>query len=458
MNKRKYKRGSAGRKSYQKSYVSTGTLVFYIVLLLAVLAFCVGMLFAMNALNDWLVRFEASQPTVKCQEVFDQLFRSPNWKNIYELSDAAQAGDITAEEYAAYMVQKHGSAQLSYIETSAGLSGDKKYIVRNGTQKVATFTLHNAQPDRDIPDWQLGQIDIFYSAELDATVIAPPEYTVQVNGQTLDESYVVRSVSTRAESYLPERGHGCRSNVMYIDGLYVEPQVQVTDPNGKPTKVLYDKESRTYRVEVTPEKINDMERRTLIQAAETYCKYMIGASGKSQLQKCFDSGSRIYKTITTNTTWMQNYSGYELGAAQITDYYRYSDNLYSAQVSMTLEVTRKDGSAKIYQLNSCFFVNDGLVTEMINSNAQDTFTQVLLTYIAEGEVIHSEMVEADSNSVKLPQVTAPEGKTFTGWFRETSGSNGLKVMELVFEPSEDGSVHIGQDTVLEPMTLYALFA
>lgn len=434
-----------------------GAIVFYSVLGTVILAFCIAMVFAMNALNDWLVRFEASQPTAKCEAVFSDLFRDPDWKRIYALAP----GDITPEEYALYMEQKVGDQALTYIETSAGLSGDKKYIVRCGSEKVATFTLHDAAPDADIPDWQLGTVEVFYQAELSVYIQAPPDYTVLVNAQKLDDSHVIRTVTTKAQEYLPAGIYGYRMNELALHGLLTEPEVQVLDPQGAPTELQYDSQTRCYRVPVDSVPISEEHRQTLAAAAETYCKYMIGAATRTSLQNFFDTDSEIYRTITENTTWMQNYARYELGQVQISDYYRYSEEYFSARVGLILNVTRRDGTVKEYELDNTFFVKHTdsrwLVWEMINSNPQETVTNVLLTFMSGNQVIHKEMVDAQSNKLTLPTVTAPEGKTFTGWFIQSVNEAGSTTMELVFEPSADGTATLPSDTVLDPMTLYALW-
>ena len=54
-------------------------------------------------------------------------------------------------------------------------------------------------------------------------------------------------------------------------------------------------------------------------------------------------------------------------------------------------------------------------------------------------------------------VYAPEGKTFAGWAVQTTDAKGNITMTLKFTPDENGQVHLAADTVLEPMTLYALF-
>ena len=439
--------------------ITPGTLIFYGLLIAFVLVFCIGMSIAMGALNNWLVRFEASQPTAKCEAVFNQLFQEPNWQDIYQLSGTSTG--ITAEDYASYMEQKVGQEKLTYIETSAGLSGNKKYIVRCGSEKVATFTLCNNAPDADIPDWQLGEVEIFYTAQLSITVMAPPEYTVLINGQELDDSYVIRSVSTKAEDFLPEGVHGYRMNEFTVTDLLAEPNVQVLDAQGEPVQLDYDSQTRCYSVDAGSPEITDEHRNTLIDAAETYCKYMIGDASRTALRKYFDSRSEIYQTITQNTTWMQNYASYKLGTAEISDYYCYSDEYYSARVALTLKVTRKDGSIKEYQLDNTFFLKKAgdqwKVWEMINSNPQDTVTAVRLSFVVDDQVIHTEMVDAQSSKLTLPQVTVPEGKTFTGWFTQKVDEAGATTLELAFEPSEDGTVRLPADAVLEPMTLYALY-
>ena len=436
-----------------------GTIVFYSILLIFVLLFCNALNIAMKRINDWLVKFEASQPTAKCEAVFNDLFKDPDWQQIYDLS--TDEGNITAADYESYMTQNFGDQELNFIETSAGLSGDKKYIVRCGATKVATFTLCNKAPDADIPQWELGTVDVFYSAQLSVTVMVPPDYTVFINGSALDDSYVIRTTATKAEDFLPDQVHGYRLNEMVVHDLLIEPEVKILDPQGNPVETEYDSETRCYRVNVGSPEITDEHSQNLVDAAQTYCKYMIGDASRNALRNYFDSNSEIYKTITQNTTWMQSYASYKLDPAEITDYYRYNDEYYSARVSMSMKVTRKNGTVKEYNLDNTFFFkktdDQWLVWDMINSNPQDSVTNVRLTYVSEDQVIHTEMVDANSSKLVLPEITVPEGKTFAGWFTKTVNEEGTTVTTLVFEPSEDGTVRLSSDSVLEPMTLYALY-
>lgn len=442
-----------------KRKVRVGAIVYYSLLLIFILAFCFALNFAMKYINSWLVSFEASQPTAKCEAVFKELFTDPDWQEIYKLS--TDGGKISAADYETYMTNQVGDQELNYIETSAGLSGDKKYIVRCGSEKVATFTLCNLAPEADIPQWELGNVEVFYTAKLSISVVAPPDHTVLINGEPLDDSHVVRTTATKAEDYLPDDVHGYRLSEMEVHDLLVEPDVQILDPQGNPVEPEYDNATRCYRVDVRPTEITEEHSQTLVTAAETYCKYMIGDAKKATLSKYFDSSTQIYKTITQNTTWMQSYASYKLDEAQITDYYCYNEEYYSARVSLKVNVTRKNGTVKEYQLDNTFFLkktdDQWLVLDMINSNPQDSVTLVRLTYVCDNQVIQTEMVDAHTNKLTLPEVTVPEGKSFAGWFTKVVGEDGVTTTELAFEPTEDGTVRLSGDSVLEPMTLYALF-
>lgn len=449
------------RAPAKKNRSRKGTIIFYSIYAAVILVFFVGIGIAMGALNDWLVRYEASQPKVKCQEVFEDLFGDPDWAEIYTLAGAADTAFEDESVYAAYMENEVGDRKLTYIETSAGLSGDKKYIVRLGNEKVATFTLTADNKDADIPDWRLGKVEIFFTRGNSFTIITDASNTVTVNGVKLDSSYTVRTVTTAAEKYLPEGVHGYRLAQYQVHGLLAEPEVLATNAKGEPVELTYDAETATYTQDLSAPTIGDSEYDTLLTAAQTYCRYMIGAAGRADLKNCFDSTTQIYNTITTNTTWMQNYKGYDFSKETITDFYRYSDTLYSAKVNVTLMVTRKNGTVKDYVLGNTFFVQkqDGQwkVIEMTNVNVQEQTTMVRLTYMNGSEQLSSELVDANSKALTPPAVTAPEGKVFSGWFYETVDENGKKTMSLAFLPDENGNVTLSGETALEPLTLHALF-
>ena len=118
-----------------------GRLIACVIYLLLVLLFLIGMNFVLRWMEGWLTDYEAAQPKVKSQQVFEMLFDQPDWAQLYEMAGLEDTIYESAAQYAAFMENKVQDKKLFYYETSAGLSGDYKYIVRMEDEKVAEFTL-----------------------------------------------------------------------------------------------------------------------------------------------------------------------------------------------------------------------------------------------------------------------------------------------------------------------------
>ena len=125
--------------------------------------FFVATFFGLQWLQGWLADYQAAQPTTKSQEVFDQLFSHPDWGALYDAAGIEDTPYEGKEQFVSYMENKVGDATLTFKETSAGLSGDKKYFVLLGDEKIASFTLSGQTAAiTDIPDWELGGVELFF--------------------------------------------------------------------------------------------------------------------------------------------------------------------------------------------------------------------------------------------------------------------------------------------------------
>ena len=141
------------------------------------------------------------------------------------------------------MENKVGDSQLTYMETSAGLSGDKKYLVRLGSEKVASFTLvdknqvgdvslNNLENIGDIPDWQLGAVEVFFNREGTYYIEKLDGHTAYVNDVPLTDDMTIQVATTLAEEYLPAGTTGASMCTQQIDGLMTQPVVTIFDKSG----------------------------------------------------------------------------------------------------------------------------------------------------------------------------------------------------------------------------------
>lgn len=441
-----------------------GGVIFYTLYFMFILVFFVATFFGLQWLQGWLTDYQAAQPTTKSQEVFEQLFSHPDWSALYDAAGIEDTPYEGKDQFVAYMENKVGDSALTFKETSAGLSGDKKYLVFLGDEKIASFTLSGQTAAiTDIPDWELSGVELFFDRNETFYIQNMDGHTVYVNDVLLDDSHVIQIATTvAAEKYLPIGVTGVSMCTQQVSDLLVAPVVTVFDESGNPMEVSYDEESHTYTERTKANTIPDEEKEAAVNTAKTYCLFMIRKADRSDIAKYFDTSSDIYGVITNlGDLWVQNNNGYRFTKEEVSNYARYSDDLFSARVALTLNVTRTDGTTKDYDYDQTLFfrkqdTGKWLAYEATNVDVNAPVGKVRLTFMNGDTVLSSDFVKTDATELDTPLVSAPEGKVFIGWYRIDKYDNGT-TYTMVFDPDENGHVTIPNGTTLEPMTLYALF-
>ena len=453
-----------GKKRRKKKANRTVTLIFYTCYFALVAALLAGLLFLHSWLNDYLVKYEASQPTTRCEEIFQANFADPDWAALYTLAGLSDTQYESSEAFVTYMEKKVGTGELTYVETSAGLSGGHKYLLKLGEETIGSFTLENQAPKgADTADWQLGKVALTYAYGESVTIQKMDGITVYANGVALTDDQTIQIGTTRVEDYLPEGVHGPRIYTQYLEGLMVQPVITATDADGNSVDVSYDAENDRYVVLTTENTISSEEYDRVLGTAKTYALRMIEKASTKELGKYFDSNSATYKTIISIDPWMQEwfFRSYEWGQESITGYYRHSDNLFSVHVQLSMFVTRTDDTVKEYEIDHSFiFKKIGgawKCTNMTNVDIREQTAIVRLTFKVGDNVVFTNLYAQDVNSLQVPTVTAPEGQVFAGWFRLDTNSDGSKEYTKVFDSDDSGIISLPSGTNLEPMTLYALF-
>ena len=440
-----------------------GGVIFYTLYFMFILVFFVATFFGLQWLQGWLTDYQAAQPTTKSQEVFDQLFSHPDWGALYDAAGIEDTPYEGKEQFVSYMENKVGDATLTFKETSAGLSGDKKYLVLLGDEKIASFTLSGQTAAiTDIPDWELGGVELFFDRSETFYIQNVDGHTVEVNGVPLDGSHVIQIATTAGAERLPSGVTGTSTCTQEISDLMAVPTVTIFDKSGKSMEVSYDAETHTFTEQTEANTISDSEREAALNAAKTNCLFMIEKASKADIAKYFDTSSDVYSVIVNlGNLWVQDNNGYRFTKEEVSDYARYSDDLFSAHVVLNLNVTRKDGTTKDFGYDQTLFfrkqdTGKWLVYDATNADVNAPVGKVRLTFMNGDTVLSSEFVKTDATELDTPLVSAPEGKVFIGWYRIDKYDNGT-TYTMVFDPDENGHVTIPNGTTLEPMTLYALF-
>ena len=467
----------------QKKGPRVGSVIFYTIYFLFILAFFGATYLGLQWLHGWLSDFEAAQPTLKAEQVFQEVFTDPDWGALYESAGAKDSLYEGKEQYVNYMEEKVGDSKLTYMETSAGMDKTKKkFIVKLGDEKVATFTLtdrnkvgninlgdltnlEDIKEMSDIPDWQLGAVEVFFERVGTYYIVKMGDHVASVNGVELDDSFTIQKATTVAEKYLPEGTNGFVTCIQQIDGLMEIPTVTIADKNGNPVEVTYDEAARTFTAKTESNTISDEVNETALEAAKAYSLWMIDElHDRAAIAKYFDASSDAYSRIIKSTElWMQNHAGYRFENDAVTDYARYSDDICSVKVKTNLIVTRLDGSEKVWEFNQSMFFKKNeagkwLCFESTNVDVSEPVGKVRLTFM-QGEDLQltTDFYETDAKEIITPKLPVPEGQVFSGWVTISKNENGDTVYNVEFQPGEDGTVKLPEGNILRPMTLYALF-
>lgn len=467
---------SSGPVKPQKKGPRLGGVIFYTLYFLFILLFFLATFIGMLWLNNWLGDYEASQPTVKAEQVFQQYFANADWGSLYDAAGMADSPYEGKEEFVTYMEQKVGTSSLTYLRTSNGLSNDKKYNILLGDEKVAAFILtdHNEvnagaatslQELSKIPDWQLGGVEIFVQRTGTYRIVKVNGHRALVNGVELDDSHIIQIATTLAEEYLPTDTTGISMCTQEVTGLFAQPTVTVFDEKGNEMQVTYDEDTRTFTERTESNTMNAEQEDAIRNAAHTFCQWMIKeVTNRATVAKYFDPAGETYSDIVKTTElWMQDHNGYEFADEKISDFTLYNDNIFSARISLTLKVTRTDGSVRNFPyVSSMFFQkNDSgawLCTKATNKDISQAVGKVRLTFIVDNQEVFSNFFETDATDIVTPAISPiPEGKVFSGWAKKEVDDKGVTTWMLIFQPDESGHVSIPEGNALEPMTLYALF-
>lgn len=412
---------------------------------------------------QWNQQYQASLPDEKSAEAFSLLYKDPDWALLYNLSGIDNTPFENRDTFVQYMNNIAGGKRLSYMLLPQTDPLVRNYAVFFDNETVGSFSMVGTEDA--IPDWSLGSVDFVLERSHSITIYKSPEHKAYINGVALDDSYVIRSTSTAAEAFLPEGVHGYRLDEIKVTDLLLEPLVTVTDASGAPIPMVYDSDTHTYSpLEEKGPEIAENHLQFALDAAKASAAFAVRANSFTDLRQYFDPNSNAYEVVYNTEPLLEGCADYSFdpSATEVSNYRSYGNSLFSATVTLKLDVTMENGDAHSFDLSWHYlYMQNHTGNFLIIEIGEDSFhtpqEQVRLTFIQDEKVVESKMVDIHTSTIILPQVTAPEGKVMTGWAQKHTNSQGDEVMAILFPATAGSIAQLPQDSTLEPMTLYALY-
>lgn len=318
--------------------------VFYTIYTILILAALVAIAYGVNKLWGYLYDYENSLPKYVAEEVFTEYFSPCNFKHLAEYADVKISEYETAEHFSMYMENKIDGREISFHEVSAGLGDIRKYVVKAGDDKISDFTLKKSghKSTYGFDTWELDTITPIYSADESITFSHIKGGHLVLNGHTLDLSkctLIEDNITTYSHGHMPQdsKAEPITYATYKLEGLFLSPELKSFDKNGKESILTFNESNNTYKEKITYDKeIPEKKLQVATEGAQVYIRYMTRDAYTDSLNRYFDQTSAIYKMIRSSQTWwFADHIGYDFKDVEISEYYAYSDSVFSCRFKCT---------------------------------------------------------------------------------------------------------------------------
>lgn len=348
-------------------------IIYWSVILLLILTVVIVVARTLGKITDFLTEYEEVQPKHLAEEVFRKYFSPFNYDSLRAESDEEKklTEFESEEDIKAYINALIDGKELSYHPTSVGTSGTApaalklkdpsqyfidtfnakgtlRYAVKAGESKIAEFTLDHSEDPSDISPrgfvrYRLSGISVYYYPHESISVKIPETFTAYLNGKPIGESHKLADVreTTEHENHLPDGVAGITYIAYTVKGLYKKPELTIVSNMGESCTPVYNEEGNYYTCDIYSEKLKNEYSDYVIKAVEGYCAYIQETTVKtSEIQGYFDTSTKLWKSIMDNPYYFViDHSGWFFVNQTASEFYRYSDSLFSCRVSLDHHLT-----------------------------------------------------------------------------------------------------------------------
>ncbi len=347
-----------------------GTVIFYCIYAVLVIAAILGILYMLKELSIYLDNYERSLEKHKAEEVFDNYFAPCRFDMLYDMQDIELSEFEDKNDFITYMEKQYGGKEIIYREVSAGLSDDKKYSVAADKVKFAEFTLSKSvEPTVPEDTWYLDSVSTLYQKNESVSVKTYKDSKLYINGIELSDSYITTdNITTDSCKRVPDGVNGITLREYKVDGLLLTPTVKVINRHGNESTLVFDEENNMFIEQITYDEPTDDIKKRATDAAQTYAKYVTLDATLYNLSQYFDKTSNTYNNICiSETRWYTYHISYEFEDVELKEYYIYDENTFSIRYSCNHQVYRTrtekhtfplDLTLYFKNINGIFYVYD----------------------------------------------------------------------------------------------------
>lgn len=309
--------------------------LFYKIYFSCLSIFVLLLIASLIGISAFISDYNKGIPETVSEKFFTDTFVNLDTDKIIEMSMFTPSEFETTEDIKA-LLEKTLSGDLTYTSISSDTE-EKKYIVKSGEYKCASFTLLADENN----DYHPTGITLHLPKEPARVYKILDSSSLYLNGVKVSEKYITSTEEHISSQYLPDDVTAPKWNIYTIDCLTKLPEEEIIDRNSN-SPSLYDEDSI-----LTEQLISDPEEKEVIDrivaGAKQYAICMQDDAPKSSVYPYFEPGTDLYNSIrSVLNIFVLNHSGYAIEDEKISEFFRYDENTVSVRVSFT-HVLKKYG-------------------------------------------------------------------------------------------------------------------
>lgn len=301
---------------------------------ISILAF-VGVVF-LGILWDFLRNYQVSMPTSVMNDIVELLENTKDGSELEKITSANSNEFESQDKINDFYLSLKDKESLSYSNISEDSSDQEKaYYISSGDEQILRVVLELKKDGAryGFDKWKLKELK---SVESEVCIIAPSGVEVYINGKEVSSNYI-----TSSEKQIPLIENLYNKNwvsdlpnlIEYKVTEFVSIPVVTVKENSeeitlsKNTEGVYE-----YQFSATEEFAQSISPR-IIEASETYGKYITKDIDFGTLSQYLISGSKLYENLRTlEIRWYQEHESYEFNNQEISDFKMYGENCFSCNV------------------------------------------------------------------------------------------------------------------------------
>ncbi len=318
----------------------------YMKIYLTVIAIFVAILaVACIVLWNLLDAYEKTRPRHVAEEVFNKYFVTRDIGSFVKEINTNMEIFESPESINAGVNELFANAKLDLLSVSSDDKGNENFAVTADNKRIATFTVSPTARSAGfgLKYSEVSKAEFFLASYTDIDIRVPKGYTLLVNGHTVDERYIsMADIEDKSCQYMPDGVEGIKYNNYKITGLFFKPELKVMALNGTETTITYNSVDKLYVANV----VNDTALQTeyaehILKAAKAYTLYLSNDGPFSEISKYLDKKSPYHNRLSkVEVEWVRDHSSYKISNEKVSEFYRYSDDVFSCRVTLDETLVR----------------------------------------------------------------------------------------------------------------------